>query len=120
MRFLTVVLLAALAAGIGWGVIFGPYYIDAWKMEEVAGSAAASWAAYNEEKGRYQLIDEMKRREIPEYLTPDKCNFYEDADQSKIVDCNWYVDVYPPLVEPRRLKFHVTRAAGPDGRLVEP
>ena len=119
MRVLTFLLIVAAIAGIGWYAIFGSYYVDAWKMGDVAGSAAASWAAFNEEKGHYQLIDEMKRREIPDYLTPDQCTFYEDAGGVKVVDCDWYVDVYPPMVEPRRLKFKVVRAASPDGRLEE-
>lgn len=119
MRVLSIILIIAAILGLGWAWIFGPYHIDAWKMGDVAGSAAMSWAAFNEEKGRYQLVDEMKRREIPDYLTPDKCTFYEDAGGVKVVDCDWYVDVYPPFSEPRRLKFKVVRAATSDGRIEE-
>lgn len=118
MRFLTLVLIVAALMGIGWAVIFGPYWIDAWKMQDVVGSAALSWDAFSEDKGRQQLLDEMKRREIPEYLTPEECTFFEEPDHSKVVDCNWYVDVYPPLIEPRRLKFRVIRAAN-NGHLEE-
>ena len=119
MKFLTVVLIAAAIVGAAWAWFFAPYYIDAWKMQDVTGSAAASWAAFTEEKGRAKLHDELKRREIPDYLTEDKCTFYEDVGEVKVVDCDWYVAVYTPLVEPRRLKFRVVRAVGRGGRLAE-
>ena len=117
MRFLTVVLLVALAAAAGWGWYFGPYFVDAWKMEDIAGTAAITWSALGEDKGHAKLSEEMRRREIPAYLTEDKCTFYEDAGQMKVVDCDWYVDVYPPLITPRRLKFRVTKASDANGKL---
>lgn len=117
MRVLSFLLIVALAAGCGWAYIFGPYYLDAWKMQDVVGSAALSWSAFTEEKGRAQLREELQRREIPGYFTEDKCTFYEEPDGMKVVDCEWYVDVYPPLVAPRRLKFSVAKAASASGVL---
>lgn len=120
MRFLTVVLiLAAVAAGL-WAWLVGPYYLDAWKMEDVAGNAVSSWAAFNEDRGRTKLRDEMRIRGVGEYITEDVCTFYEDAARVKVVDCNWYVDVEFPVVGmARRFRFRVTKSADVDGRLIE-
>lgn len=119
MKFLSVVLIVAAIIGAGWAWFFAPYYIDAWKMQDVVGSSALSWAAFTENKARIQLHDEMRRREIPDYLTEDKCTFYEDVGDVKVVDCDWYVDVYPPLMSPRRVRFRVARAADSSGHLEE-
>lgn len=120
MRFLTVVLIVALLAGVAWAVVVGPYYLDAWKMEDVAGNAAASWAAYDEQRGRTKLRDEMRIRKVGEYLTEDLCTFYEDATKVKVVDCSWYVDVeFPVIGVARRYRFRVTKSADVDGRLIE-
>lgn len=118
MRFLTVVLLVALAAGAGWAWLVGPYYLDAWKMEDVVGSAALMWAAQNEDRARVQLRDEMQRRTVGPYITPDLCTFYEDPGNVKVVDCSWYVDVDIPAMGPRRFRYRVMKSASPDGRLL--
>jgi hypothetical protein len=120
MRFLTYVLIvAALAAG-GWVWFFGPYWIDSYKMQDVVGSAVLSWAAFDEGKGKAELAAELKRREIPDYLTPDACSFYLESGGVKVVDCAWTVDVYLPLVDQaRRLSFQVVKSAGTDGRLIK-
>lgn len=120
MRFLTVVLIVAAVAGAGWAWLFGPYYVDAWKMQDVAGTAVLSWAAFDETRGRMELADQLRKREIPDYLTPDACKFYKEPGEVKVVDCVWTVDVYLPVVDQaRRLSFQVTQAASTDGRLLE-
>lgn len=119
MRFLTFVLLVAALAGAGWVWLFGPYWVDYYKMKEVVGSAALSWAAFNEPRGRQELAYGLRQREIPDYLTPEACTFYvENGD--KVVDCAWTVDVVIPLVDDaRRLHFQVIEAATADGRLAQ-
>jgi len=120
MRFLTYVLIVAALAAAGWAWYFGPYFVDSYKMQDVVGSAALSWAAFSEEKGKAQLAAELKRREIPDYLTPDACIFYMEPGGLKVVDCEWTVDVYLPVVDQaRRLSFQVVKSASSDGRLVE-
>ncbi len=120
MRFLTLVLILAAAAGAGWVWLFGPYWIDAYRMNDVAGSAALSWAAFDEPRGRMELAQELRRREIPDYVTPDQCRFYLEPGDLKVVDCAWTVDVYLPVVDQtRRLSFQVVKSATPDGRLEE-
>jgi hypothetical protein len=120
MRFLTVVLALAALLGVGWAWFFGPYWIDYYKMNDVVGSAALSWSAFNEARGRMELADGLRKREIPDYLTPDACRFYEEAGSVKVVDCAWTVDVYIPVVATaRRLSFQVVKSVGTDGRLLE-
>ena len=111
MRFLTAVLLVAALLGVGWYYYFGSYYIDAFKMNDVVGSAALSWTAYTQLRAQNELKDELKRREIPEYLTPEQCTFYEEPAGAKVVDCQWIVDVEVPVLGERRLKFRVAKAA---------
>lgn len=117
MRFLSVVLLVAVLIGLGWSYYFGSYYVDAFKMNDVVGSAALSWTAYTQQRAQNELKDQLKRREIPEYLTPEQCTFYEEPEGAKVVDCQWHVDVEVPLMGERRLRFRVAKAA--NGNMLE-
>ena len=119
MRFLTVVLIVAGILGAGWAWFFGPYYLDAYKMNDIVGSSVLSWAAYDENRGHLELADGLRKREIPAYLTPDACRFYTEAGGIKVVDCAWTADVYLPFDQARRLHFQVVKSAGTDGRLLE-
>lgn len=120
MRFITLVLVVAAALGAGWAWLFGPYWVDYYKMEDVVGSAALSWAAFGEPRGKAELVEQLRFREIPDYLTPDACRFYKEAVDVKVVDCDWTVDVQIPLVDQtRRMRFRVTQSAGADGRLLK-
>lgn len=120
MKLFTVLgILLVLVAG-GWAFFFGPYYVDSLKMEDVAGSAALTWVAFDEAKGRAELAEQLRRREIPDYFTPESCRFYGAPGDQKVVDCAWTVDVYLPVVDQtRRLSFHVKKTASADGRLVD-
>jgi hypothetical protein len=118
MRIGSVILLLAVILGGGWVYFFGTHYIQAIKMEDVVGSAALSWQALGETRGHQQLGEEMRRREIPSYITPEECTFYEEPGGTKVVECSWFVDVYLPLMkEGRRLRFRVAKAASPSGDL---
>lgn len=120
MRFLTVVLIVALAFALGWAWLFGPYWMDYFRMKDVAGSAVLSWAAFDERKGHLELETELRRREIPDYFRADSCRFYKEPGDVKVVDCAWAVDVVIPVVaQTRRLSFQVKQSATKDGRLVE-
>jgi hypothetical protein len=115
---MTFVLLVLAVIGAGWCYYFGRYYLDEWKMKDIAGSAATSWANLGEQRGRDKLEEEMRRREISGYLTKEQCTFYEDPGGVKVVDCSWFVDVILPFTDSaRRLRFKVTKAADADGRL---
>lgn len=113
MKFTTVVLILLVAAAGGWAYYFGPYYVDYFKMQDVTASAALNWTAYSEAHAREELRTEMKRRNVGEYLTPEVCTFFEDVGETKVVDCEWYVDVYLPGDKGRRLEFSVVYAAEP-------
>lgn len=120
MRLSSFLLLLAALAGVGWAWIFGPYYVDAWKMEDVVGTAVLSWANLNRARGEEELASGLRDREIPDYLNPQACDFYEEGSGFKTVDCAWFVDVHVPVVDQtRRLKFRVVKTANRDGRLEE-
>ncbi len=109
-------MVASVVVGGGWLIYFGPYYKDYYTIEEVAQSGALTWAAYNKERGRHEVADQLKRREI-DYVTPAHCELHEGVG-TFIVTCRWQVDVYPPLIGGRRLDFVAEATASKDGRLV--
>ncbi len=113
MKFMTVVLILLATAGLGWAYYFGPYYVDYFKMHDVAATGALNWSAYNESHAREEVRMQMNQRKIGEYLTPDQCTFYQDVGDTKVVDCEWYVDVYLPGDSGRRVNFSVVYAAEP-------
>lgn len=113
MKFLTVVLIVAAAAGAAWCYYFGPYYLDEYRMQDVVATTALTWAAYSEDRAHVELKDQMRLREVGSYLTPEQCTFYEDVGETKVIDCDWYVDVFLPGDNGRRIKFKVAYAAAP-------
>jgi hypothetical protein len=120
MKNLFLVVVAVCVLGFGyWYTYFGPYYYDQWKMTDIAGTAALSWAAYSRERGESELRLEMRRRTIGEEVIPEDCEFYEDVG-NKIVECLWQVEVTAPGLGTRRLKLRAAAAASPDHRLVNP
>jgi len=119
MRIASLLLMIAAAAGAGWLFFFGGAHITAWKMQDVVGSAALSWNSLGETRGRQQLEEEMRRREIPAYLTKEQCTFYEEAGGAKTVECSWFVDVHMPLVGGRRVRFRVAKRADASGTLTD-
>lgn len=116
-------ILFAFAAGVlgfgYWYTYFGPFFYDQWKMNDICGTAALSWAAFSKERGESELRLEMRRRQIGEEVVPEDCEFYEDVG-NKVVECQWQVDVMAPLLGTRRLKLFASAAASPDNRLVKP
>ncbi|MFZ5476361.1 MAG: hypothetical protein ACOZNI_06250 [Myxococcota bacterium] len=120
MKLSTFLLLVAAVAGAGWCWLFGPFYWDHFKMSDVVGTTALTWAAYNEERARAEFKHQLKQRGIPDYLTIEACAFHEGAGGLKVVDCRWYVDVVIPFTDSaRRLNFQVLKTATPDGRLTD-
>lgn len=114
--YLTLLTVSGVVIGGGWLTYFGPYYKDYYVMQEVAESGALTWAAYSKERGRHEVADQLKRREI-DYVTPAHCELHEGIG-TFIVTCRWQVDVYPPLIGGRRLDFEAEAVASKDGRLV--
>ena len=120
MRWMTIVLAIAAVVALVWAWLFGPYWLDYYKMQDIAGSATLSWAAFDENRGHMELADGLKKREIPAYLTPEACSFYTEAGGVKTVDCAWAVEVVIPVVEHRRrMSFRVKKSASTDGRLIQ-
>ena len=121
MRLLTFVLILAAVLALGWAWLFGPYWIDYFKMKTIVGTAALSWSAYDMERGKRELAHLLRAEHIPEYLTPDACKFYEaKINQEKTVDCAWTVEVAMPLhLEPRRLHFSIIEVVNAEARVEE-
>lgn len=118
MKIGTVLLLLAAIVGGGWSYYFGIHHVQAYKMNDVVGTAALTWVALGETRAHQKLDEELRRREIPEYVTPENCTFYEDAGE-KTVECSWVVDVYLPFVaDGRRMRFRVAKTALANGELI--
>ena len=111
-------LLIGVVLGIGWVTLFGPHYIDYWQMEDVVGSAALSWTAFDLMRAKNEMGHEIDRLGIDNVVVDD-CSFGETGGL-KTVNCQWYVDVEIPLAgQTRRIKFQLEKSAGPDGRLAD-
>lgn len=112
-------ILMVVAGTIGgvWLWRFGPYYYDHWEMNEVVKSAARTWKDLGVSHGRGRLLDEMKTRDLPTYLTEDMCNFTELGSR-KTVTCEWRVDVAWPLIDRvEKLSFVSTATVNEQGYL---
>jgi hypothetical protein len=119
-QLVSLLLMVGAVVGVGWCYYFAPFYIEHFRMGDVVGSAAMTWHALGEKKGREELLVRMRQREIDsEYLDPaTRCQFYEE-EGNKIVGCEWEVEVYPPLVGGRRLHFAVRKGVGANGDVVD-
>lgn len=109
------VLLLAVVVGLGWAYYMGPGWIGYYKMQDITGTAALTWANYNQGRSEINLKDALRTREVSA-VTPADCKYVERGAM-KVVTCTWNYDVDIPVVGRRRTKFHVEKAAGQDGRL---
>lgn len=115
-NFLSLTLIAALIAAGGWAIYFGAYYKDYFTMQEVTESVVLSWGAYNKTRAEAEIGTQLRRREI-DYITPEHCDFREEATE-RVFDCAWQVDVYAPLIGGRRLDFATEARIDAQGELI--
>ncbi|MSQ02508.1 MAG: hypothetical protein EXR71_11565 [Myxococcales bacterium] len=116
-NLISLLLVVGALAGGGWLKYFGPFYLDAYRMEEITESVALTWSAYTKPRAEGELVAQFRDRDI-DYITPEHCNLEERGGEFS-VSCAWQVDVYPPLIAGRRLDFLVESVASKDRRLVE-
>ncbi len=115
-NLITLALLVGAVAAGGWLVYFGPYYKDYYTMEEVAESVVLTWQAYTKERAKGEINHQLKARGI-DYITPAHFALREEAGE-KVVEVEWQVDVYPPLVGGRRLDFYIEQRVDASGEVV--
>jgi hypothetical protein len=97
-----------------WGVAFVPHYWVAVKMDEVVTLTTLEWRDKSKEKAIGRLDIELDKKEIPVYVLPGDCEFYEQEGR-RHVDCYWAVDVKWLIVDKRTtLEFYVGKYL--DGR----
>ena len=114
INLLTLLLIAALTGGIGYVVLFGPYYWDYLVMREVTQAAVLEW--YNSESraaGEKRLERELVKNDIPSYIDESHCGFDTDIDTDGhdilIVSCSWSAYVYYPYTDDfKQLDFSAT------------
>lgn len=94
-QILTILLTAAGVAGMYLAFTFGDYYIVYFKMKELTKSVMLDWVGLNEGKARRRLGEEFRRQDIPDYISPEFCEF-QTTGQERSVTCSWEVDVYYP------------------------
>jgi hypothetical protein len=116
-HLLTLLLGGGVIVGGGWLVYFGPYYMDSYTMQEVTESVALTMASFGTKRGLTELEHQFDKREI-DYITAEHCEL-SDRDGQFSCNCEWQVDVYPPLIGGRRLSFWAGATAGKDQRLVK-
>ena len=100
-------LLIATVAVVYWGVAFLPHYWVTYKMEEVVTVSTLEWRDKSKAKAQERLARELDKKEIPLYVVPQDCEFYEEQNR-RHVDCYWAVDVKWLLIDKRTtLEFYV-------------
>ncbi len=99
---LLVVVAAAYAA---WA--FLPHFWVERKMEEVVQVSLLDWRDRNNQgRAEDRLLRELDKREIPEYILAEDCEFYEQGGERHI-ECYWAVDIKYPLLDKRTtLEFY--------------
>ena len=97
INFIGILIVLVGTVGGVWLWRFGPYHYDHWEMNEVVKSAARTWKDLGESHARGRLLDEMKTRDLPTYLTEEMCSFTELGSR-KTVTCEW-IGIYL-FVEP--------------------
>ncbi len=119
MKIGTLLLLVAAIVGGGWAYYFGTHEVQAYKMNDIVGTTVLTWVSLGDTRAHQKLDQELRRREMPDYITPEQCTFYEEAGE-KTVECSWVVDVYLPMVkEGRRLRYRVAKSGLANGDLVD-
>jgi len=59
------------------------------KMKEISGLAASEWhITSNQQKGMKKLVDQLWKREIPEYI-PDRVCTFSTVGNYRYIECAW-------------------------------
>ncbi len=103
-------ILMGLAAATGlWAVYaFVPPQWAEREMHNVVIMSLFEWRDRSLESAKKSLSKEMDKAEIPEYIWPEDCTYWEDGEQ-KHMNCYWEVDVFVPFTEKlvKTLEFEV-------------
>ena len=98
MNIFGLILFLGLVAGLVLAYVFVPPWLVYVKMQEITESVVLDWEGLNEGKARRRLPEELRRQEVPEYITPEMCEFKQDG-KNKEVSCYWEIDVYYPYTD---------------------
>ena len=101
-------LILVVAGSVFLYMFFDPYWT--WlKMQEITESVVLEWVAYNRKKADQRLDSELRKQDIPDYVTKESCEI-EQEDKVRRVTCYWEVDVYYPFTEEFRTLYFDTYA----------
>ncbi len=96
---------AMVVGGLYVASVFYPIYLIKFEMAEVVQVVLLEWRDKNKERAKSRLVAELKKREIPDYIYAEDCEFYTQQKQ-KHLDCWWEVEVKLPGYQ-RTLEFIV-------------
>ena len=101
------IVMAIVAVGAAYAVwAFLPPYWAERQMDEVVTVTLLDWRDHNRGRAEDGLPLTMDKREIPEYILAEDCEFWEQGGE-KHLECYWAVDVKYPLVDKRTtLEFY--------------
>jgi hypothetical protein len=104
----TLLLLLVVGVGVGWGMLFGPKYIDYLNINECSGMALAAWHAHGVQERAPTRFNECLADKGIEDMTIESCKI-EPHDNNKYMYCYWEVYVYYPGTDYyKTLSFEVT------------
>ncbi len=75
--------------------VFYPIYLVKFEMSEVVQVVILDWRDKNKTRAQSRLKAELRKREMPDYIYAEDCEFYTQQKQ-KHLDCWWEVDVDLP------------------------
>ena len=96
VRALIALLLVPLAAAAGFGALVGPYFLDDQRLDGAVMAVALDWRDFGQGKARERLQYELDHRGIGLQVGDDDCAFDEQGG-TRIVRCEWAVDVAVPM-----------------------
>ena len=101
------ILMALVAVALAYAAwAFLPHYWVERKMDEVVTVVLLDWRDKSLRRAQEGLPIEMDKREIPDYLLAEDCEFWEQGGE-KHLECYWAIDVKYPLVDKRTtLEFY--------------
>ncbi len=84
-------------AGLVLAMLYGaatvyPAFLVKFKLGEVVQIILLEWRDHNKARAKSRLAVEMKKRDIPDYVYTEDCEFFTQQ-QEKHLDCWWEVDL---------------------------
>lgn len=94
-----------------------PYFRDDMKLDRAVRAAALDWRDFGKEKGQTRLAYELDHEAIGLQVRDSNCQFAEESNGSRVIECAWSVQIAVPGLVGVPLAFASRAEILPDGDL---